>query len=316
MKKALSLSLLLSATATFWPSVAMEKQNVLINDLMALLSVGEKTPSDLDAKYRAAVKADDYNETLKTLHAGAHVDVSDENGNTALHDAMRNGNFKICDLLRSKEAWPSAQNLYGNFPIFYLNESMHLKEQIDLIEDIMQKMIHDQMFGDLLKTKIIQSPAEIKDYEKLRERFNETIGKKQEKYFVGSYNAFLQNVVKFIMAAIPNHPGDVVAVLHLDPSLPYRDPSLAQKKANHLITIIKVMNVTVLSFLKKPLTISKETYKKCFGDLAGLKKEDSTKLASVYLEKLKDIVDHPEQYKEEMEQQKTFASKDYEKMVR
>ena len=311
MKKALSLSLLLSAITIVLPSLAMEKENPLrIKDTAAAHAAVEKA-AELHKKYRAAVNDNNYDETLKALEAGAAVDIPDENGNTPLHIAMKNGNFKIIDLLLRSLAYPSAQNNFSNFPIFYLNEKMHFTEQAGIIQFITKKIIHDHMFAALLEKKIIKSPKEIKNYDDLYEVFHKKIGQQQKTCSVKDYSTFLVHIVDFILAAIPNHPGDVVAFLHLDLSLPYRDSSLAQQKANHLITIVKVMNAAALNYLQKPLIMLDDNYKACFGKLARLKAEAPTTLASVYIAKLKDIVDHPDQYQEEVQQQMRVAYEDY-----
>ena len=292
---------------------------ILINMLPCLAMEKEKPLTDAD---KALLKAADENNCegiIEALKNGANVNTQDQDKNTALHKAIQHGNYELFQALCNGKLNPCIVNKYDHYPIFYIDDKLDFLHQYNLIALTIDRAILDQISYKLKSDKKIKQKdvAPLKHRDELIILFNKTIGKKQKSFYCKFYCIFFYTIYDYILGALEDCSKKIVRTKDIDPALPFFDLTLAQKKASHLLHVLKIINTVAYITLNKPLTTVEngkpltkdEEARAAFGLFGDLKSIPEMGLAGLYGLQLKNIVDNPTKYVEKIRQKLIIALK-------
>ena len=296
MENIMSAWLSLVVATSFLPSIAMEKEKQLTKADKALLDAADKN------NLSAAIAA---------LKDGADVNAQDQDENTALHKAIQHENYTLVEALFNKKLDPCIVNKYGHYPLLYISDKMSFLHQYNITAFTTSKAIRNQIKEDLITSKKVNQKKlnQIGEGDQLIAFFNKTIGKKKKHFKCAFYSMFFYQVAKYILIALEDSPEKAASKFDLDPSLPYFDLSLAQKKVSHLLRILKIINSIGYTTLHKPLAISKNNNSGIFILFSNFKTSPNAGLISIYGLQVKTIIDNPTKYIHEIKQKLILEDK-------
>lgn len=280
---------------SFLPCLAMEK---------------EKSLTDADKALLKAAHENNNAGIIEALNNGAHVNIQDQDGNTALHYAMRHGNFGMFNILDKAYASPFTLNNYQKWPLVYLNHhKTNFLNQFLIVYSTLDSVLGDEIYLHLKKNKQIN--AQDFDKKPIKEIFSfyaSTIGKHEKNFtsdFYEEFSAFIGNFILTELGEITDKK--IQKEESIDPWLSFSNLSAAQKKASHLLQTVKLMNCCADSLIGKPLTTGKKFYDGLSLNAKEFTKWKSTQLIAIYFGKLQSIIEDPKGYYDEMDRLLYFA---------